>query len=309
MRELRQRAELALRILCLCLAGLVLYELIGMVTRWNPFRGTTVPELPALTIATNSPPGGTHGTNLMAATGPKGTNGMPHSPGTNMVHSGSSTNISHFSPPALVENKTNGETNLSVTIGPVVKATNTAIIATTNILARQNSPPSGTNSISANIATNGGSNLLLSASATGTNAASRHKRARPGDAMRPDMAGLAGMNSGPSGPQGKRGPDLPPAVQARISKITDSEILGPVMRPLPMALLGIAGNVAFLRSNSGQTGLEKIGDTLDDIKLLRIGVNRVLIEQDGQKKELTIFSGYGSDSLLQNDSTNENTHL
>ena len=123
------------------------------------------------------------------------------------------------------------------------------------------------------------------------------------------MPGMAGMNFSPFGPPGKHGPDLPPAVQARISKITDSEILGPVMHPLPMALLGIAGDVAFLRSDSGQTGMEKVGDTLDDIKLLRIGVNRVLIEQSGQKKELTIFSGYGSDSLLQNDSTNENKHL
>jgi hypothetical protein len=80
------------------------------------------------------------------------------------------------------------------------------------------------------------------------------------------------------------------------------------MRPLPMALLGIAGEFAFLRSANGQTGLVKEGDSLDDIKLLRIGVNRVLIEQDGQKKELTIFSGYGGDSLLQKNTTNENNH-
>ena len=80
------------------------------------------------------------------------------------------------------------------------------------------------------------------------------------------------------------------------------------MRPLPMALLGIAGEVAFLRSANGQTGLVKEGDSLGDIKLLRIGINRVLIEQDGQKKELTIFSGYGSDSMLQKDTSNENKH-
>jgi hypothetical protein len=35
----------------------------------------------------------------------------------------------------------------------------------------------------------------------------------------------------------------------------------------------------------------------------------VLIEQGGQKQELTIFSGYGGDSLLPtNDSTDENKH-
>jgi hypothetical protein len=64
-----------------------------------------------------------------------------------------------------------------------------------------------------------------------------------------------------------------------------------------------------LRADSGQTGLVKEGDSLDDIKLLRIGVNRVLIEQGGQKKELMIFSGYGGDSLLPTDSTNETNHV
>ncbi len=83
-----------------------------------------------------------------------------------------------------------------------------------------------------------------------------------------------------------------------MDKIVDSEIFAPVMHPLPMGLLGIAGDTAFLRTASGQTGLVKEGDSLGEIKLLRIGINRVLMEQDGQKKELTIFDGYGGDSLL-----------
>ena len=116
------------------------------------------------------------------------------------------------------------------------------------------------------------------------------------------------MNFNPGQPPGKRGADLPPAVQARISRSPKAKFSRPVMHPLPMALLGIAGELAFLRSASGQTGLVKEGDSLDDLKLLRIGINRVLIEQDGQKKELTIFSGYGGDSLLPNNSTNENKH-
>ena len=78
----------------------------------------------------------------------------------------------------------------------------------------------------------------------------------------------------------------------------NSEIFGPVMHPLPMGLLGIAGDTAFLRTDSGQTGLVKVGDSLGDLKLLKIGINRVLVEQDGQKKELMIFDGYGGDSLL-----------
>jgi hypothetical protein len=99
-----------------------------------------------------------------------------------------------------------------------------------------------------------------------------------------------------------------PAIQASIDRITDSEILGPVIRPLPMALLGIAGEVAFLRTPDGVTGLLKEGDELGGIKLLRIGVNRVLIEENGQRKELTIFDGIGGKTLLDKSlqSSNEN---
>ena len=97
-----------------------------------------------------------------------------------------------------------------------------------------------------------------------------------------------------------------PAIQASIDRITDSEILGPVIRPLPMGLLGIAGNVAFLRGPDGETGLVKEGDTLGAIKLLRIGTNRVLIEQDGQQKELTIFDGIGGETLLDKPSQDSN---
>lgn len=92
--------------------------------------------------------------------------------------------------------------------------------------------------------------------------------------------------------------DLPPATQARVDRITQSEILGMVMRPLPMALLGIAGDDAIIRTPMGQTSLMKVGDEAGGIKLLRIGINRVLIEQENQTKELTLFSGFGSESLL-----------
>jgi hypothetical protein len=114
----------------------------------------------------------------------------------------------------------------------------------------------------------------------------------------PREMAMANIGSNPRLMGGKKAADLPPAIQARVERITDSEVLGPVIRPLPMGLLGLAGNVAFLRAPSGQTGLVKEGDELGGLKLLRIGINRVLIEQDGQKKELTLFSGYGGDSLL-----------
>ena len=92
--------------------------------------------------------------------------------------------------------------------------------------------------------------------------------------------------------------DLPAAIQTRVERITQSEILGAIVRPLPMALLGIAGQDAFLRAPNGQTGLLREGGELGGIKLLRIGTNRVLIEHEQQQKELMLFSGFGSETLL-----------
>jgi len=88
-------------------------------------------------------------------------------------------------------------------------------------------------------------------------------------------------------------------VQARADKITDSEILGPVIRPQPMALLGIAGKDVFFRAPNGQTGLVREGGELGGVKVLQIGTNRVLVEIEGEEKELTLFSGFGSESLLR----------
>lgn len=106
------------------------------------------------------------------------------------------------------------------------------------------------------------------------------------------------MNFGPGPGFGSPGPPLPSAVQARIDRITQSEILAPVMRPLPMALLGIAGRDVLLRTANGQTGLLREGEELGGVKLLQVGTNRVLIEHEGQKKELSLFSGFGSETLL-----------
>jgi hypothetical protein len=123
------------------------------------------------------------------------------------------------------------------------------------------------------------------------------------------VMGLNGATTMPGMPG--QGPALPPKIQAQVDRIVNSGIFGPVMHPLPMGLLGIAGDTAFLRTDSGQSGLVKEGDSLGDLKLLRIGINRVLVEQDGQKKELTIFDGYGGDSLLSNkiETQNENIQI
>jgi hypothetical protein len=92
--------------------------------------------------------------------------------------------------------------------------------------------------------------------------------------------------------------EIPAAVRQQAERIRDSEIFGPVQRPLPMALLGIAGPDVFLRGPNGQTGLLREGGQLGGIKLVRVGVNRVLVEHEGELKELTIFEGLGSEALL-----------
>jgi hypothetical protein len=90
---------------------------------------------------------------------------------------------------------------------------------------------------------------------------------------------------------------IPPAVATRIEQITQSEIFGPIPRPLPMGLIGIFGDEAYFRAPNGQVGWLKEGDELGGVKLIRIGTNRILIEHEGQTSELTIFGGFGGESL------------
>lgn len=299
MRELRERAEPILKIVCLILAMLVVYQLAGMVRRWNPFRGMIVPALPSLVAGTNTPSGSTRGTNLATAAAGKATNSPLLPAGTNAAPSVTSTNTNSTSQTMAVVKGTNS------TIQAELVKTN--LISETNVVAHLETKLSGTNSAPATNPADKGTNVLLATAASGTNATPGPKSEKKIASGAP-MSDMAGMNFNPFAPPGKRGADLPPAMQTRISRITDSEILGPVMRPLPMGLLGIAGEFAFLRSANGQTGLVKEGDSLDDMKLLRIGINRVLIEQAGQKKELMIFSGYGGDSLLPTNTPDENNH-
>jgi hypothetical protein len=110
----------------------------------------------------------------------------------------------------------------------------------------------------------------------------------------PQVAVSSPIHHGPGKPV-----QIPPLVQNELDQIYQSELLGPVMHPLPMALLGIGGKDAFIRAPTGQTGLLREGEELGGIKLLRIGTNRVLVEQDGKQQELTIFSGFGGKQLVE----------
>jgi len=126
------------------------------------------------------------------------------------------------------------------------------------------------------------------------------------DLILPKPAGTNGPATGatkstnPPGPRvaSRPGTELPPQAQKRVDRIIESEIFGPIARPLPMALLGIAGQHAFLRAPNGQTGLVREGEELGGVKVLKIGANRVLVEQDKEQKELMIFSGLGGETLL-----------
>ncbi|HXC34735.1 MAG TPA: hypothetical protein VNV43_02610 [Candidatus Acidoferrales bacterium] len=193
--------------------------------------------------------------------------------------------------PAIVMNSTNRNAQIPDAVKTNLSAAVTNSIQRSGAVVEKAGP--ARQIPPAPVASNADSLVALSDAGTHPNHSPHRRRG-------PMAAGAMGF------PGGK--PAVAPAIQASIDRITDSEILGPVVRPLPMALLGIAGKVAFLRTPDGVTGLVKEGDELGGIKLLRIGINRALIEENGQQKELTIFDGIGGETLLDKSpqSSNEN---
>jgi len=278
---MRERAEQWLKILCWTLVALLLLQTGRALVRNHPFGQIALPVPPSLAPSAQE----------SAASGPAGGGLAPgKSPASGPTNSSAGTNL------AAGLNLTNRLTvaATNVTAGNSMAGSNAIPLTATN------APVLTTNSLS--------TNRILSV--TNGPSATNGLVALPGGAAPihapPTLrAGQGSRIPGMGGP-GQPGPALPPLAQARIDKIVASELLGPVMHPQPMALLGIAGEVAFLRTDSGQSGLVKVGDTLGDLKLLRIGINRVLVEQNGQPRELTIFSGMGSDSLLTTSNTSSN---
>lgn len=303
---MRERSEQVLRIICLVLGALLILQLSLHILRRDPLAKLQIPPLPSLTDAPETQPSG-KGTNLVAArtASKSGTNAL--------ANNGAATSSVALAPVKgatnLASTEPRAENTNAGTAGPIeasgLPASETVRDPSAVVSAR------GSNAAMARNVTDlvGASSNLLAHSATGRSAS---RGAKPDtNSTKPLSAARNGTNllphsdltMGGMGPPGRfgQGPkpkDLPPPIQARVDRITESELLGPVMRPLPMALLGIAGDVAFIRGANGQTGLVKAGDKLGELKLLRIGVNRVLVEDEGEKKELTMFSGYGSDSLL-----------
>jgi hypothetical protein len=192
------------------------------------------------------------------------------------------------------------ETSTNTNSAPVAKAaasvgTNFPSGGETNSSAKTNSVP--VVKTAASIGTN--STMVSNAVASvNTNAAPVGGTNAPVKTNAAAIAKTAGPHPRPPGLMRGKKADLPPVVQKRVDRVVESEILAPFIRPMPMALLGIAGEDAFLRAPDGQTGMVKEGADLGAIKLLRIGTNRVLVEENGEKKELTLFAGMGGESLL-----------
>ena len=284
---MRERSEKLLRIVCVVLGVLLVLQVARIVIRGNPLAHAKFPALPSLPVSAEGQPAGT---NAPTARVGRGTNAL--------AHSASGTNA-----PAADAAAGRNDTNMTVQGAPTTN--NTVSISSVVVGGKTNNPatqpPTGstTNQI-LEVTSAAGSNGAAGAAAnlvTNALAQSPPGLANPGPPNRPGIA--AGPMNLPGGPgMMKKPPEPPPEILARVDRVVDSEIFGQVMRPLPMALLGIAGNMAFLRAPSGQMGAVKEGDELGGVKLLRIGINRVLVQEKGEKKELTIFSGLGSESLL-----------
>jgi hypothetical protein len=279
------RNEVILKTACGLVLALVLYRLALALVHINPLYHVTIPALPSLASATNSTASKT-ATNATAS--------------ATMIPTNTATHLA-----------TMGGTNTVKGTNSIALSTNVAAANHANLAKATNGPTTGTNEVA--LATN-------SIAPTTNNLAQKANRVpglaggKPGsDVATPQMMGA---NLPPGMPPGAfpgpfprmargampgmpgAGPALPPRVQAQIDRVIESEILAPVMRPLPMALLGIAGKDVFFRAPNGQTGLIKEGDELGGVKLIHIGVNRVLVEEQGQQQELTIFAGLGGESLL-----------
>ena len=90
-------------------------------------------------------------------------------------------------------------------------------------------------------------------------------------------------------------PPLPEAYKA----IDGSGIFGRAQKKQgALLLLGIAGDYVFLQTPAGKQGAARIGEPFGGVKVLKMDVNRVLVEFQSKKQELTIFGGVGSSSLL-----------
>ena len=91
-----------------------------------------------------------------------------------------------------------------------------------------------------------------------------------------------------------------PSFPKRYEVVATSGILGkaPTQKPAPPALVGVLGKYAIIRAPDGKEDLVSEGGEFGGVKVIKISTNRVLIEFEAQQKELTVYAGMGSASLL-----------
>ena len=279
-----KHSNLLLKIACCALGVILLVQLSSVLWRLRPIDRLSIPELPHLTVSLDAAVLGKNTNLTLGAT----------------VAKGSTNSSSVPAPVTAATNPASGDFAKGVSTNPI--RAEIPLQSGTNPLADQTSKVSGTNAVPTQASIQG-----LETDAVTTLTSERKATNRVADRGAVKTGTNLNARSLPVPTGATKLAEIPPLIQARIDRVYQSEILGTVMRPLPMGLLGIAGNVAFLRTANGQTGMVKEGDELGGIKLLRIGVNRVLIEHEGQTRELTIFSGFGSETLLQKtkESSNE----
>jgi hypothetical protein len=324
-----------LKLACWVLGAVLVVQIALLFKHADPLKRLSIPALPTLAAAADAQSGG-KGTNAVAGgeADKKETNaalsGKTEKAGTNTPASGDlgkqGTNAAAVKAPGT--NGINGTNAISARMAEK-EATNTVTVEEAD-KNETKSPPSEkdskteTNSVVIKKAGKNGTNSVATVERekTGTNSVETKAEGSGTNSSQAQKSGKAGTNTVASKEPGKKGKpgglrqdagkapaDLPPRIKTRVEYITQSEILGQIVRPMPMALLGIADKDVFLRAPDGQTGTIKEGDELGGVKLLRVGTNRILIEYEGEKKELTIFSGLGSETLLPKatEKTNEIT--
>ncbi|MFQ5653458.1 MAG: hypothetical protein ACE5GW_01850 [Planctomycetota bacterium] len=93
----------------------------------------------------------------------------------------------------------------------------------------------------------------------------------------------------------------PPPFPEGFLVIDRSGIFGsvPPTKVSPPKLRGLVGSYAIIVAPDGSSGMVREGGEVGGVKVLRIATNRVLIEHKGERQELTIYSGLGSEPLLE----------
>ncbi|MBN2490882.1 MAG: hypothetical protein JXQ29_08540 [Planctomycetes bacterium] len=101
--------------------------------------------------------------------------------------------------------------------------------------------------------------------------------------------GAVGAAAGAGGEAGAN--ELPHA----FGPIAERQLFGAAAPPTahPVVLEGIAHDWVFLRSPRGRAGLVRVGESLDGVKVLELGWNRVVVEVEGERKELVMHQGLG----------------